>query len=102
MAGQHIEREARYAATKLTPLQRKEYIRRLYNAGYSESQIAKAVGLSKSGTHWIIQDLKGKPRVTTRVMCEGCWQDFPKTQLNDNGLCPDCRPRTPELPAIGY
>lgn len=85
------DREAQYAATKLTPLQRREYIRRLYNAGYSERRIAEIVGLSKTGTHWIIEDLKGHKRTTSRGMCEGGWHDVPLADLDHSGLCPKCR-----------
>lgn len=90
MAG-HIEREAQYAKTQLTPAQRREYIRRLYNAKYTERRIAEIVGMSKTGVHWIIEDLKGKKRTTTRVTCEGCWEDFNKAELDHNGLCQNCR-----------
>jgi AraC-like DNA-binding protein len=84
------EREARAAALGMTPTQLRARIRKLFNAGWSERRIAKAVGMSKTGVHWQIQALKGIPRTTSRSMCESCWDDWPLADL-DGGLCPECR-----------
>jgi transcriptional regulator with XRE-family HTH domain len=90
--GQHIEREARYEATGLSPAQRKEYVRQLMNRGWSERQIASRLGIGASTAHYICAELKGRPRQSVSLrMCEGCWGDFPKDQLGPTGLCPECR-----------
>jgi hypothetical protein len=90
MAG-HIDREARYAATGMTPVQVRARIAKLHNAGWSERRIAAATGYSKTGVHWIIQSLKGIPRTTSRGMCESCWDDCDLAILHEHdGLCLEC------------
>jgi len=92
MAGQKMEREARFEATGLTPAQRLEYVRRRVNAGWSERQIARALGVCPATAHHLVHEVRtGQKRVSIRqAMCEGCWEDFPAKQLNRDGLCPDC------------
>lgn len=84
--------EARYEATGLTPATRLDYVRRLVAAGYSERRVAKALGVCNATAHHLVHEVRtGRKRVTVVVeMCEGCWQDFPRDQLNRDGLCPEC------------
>jgi FixJ family two-component response regulator len=94
MPGQKLEREARAKLTGLTQTQRKEYVRRLVNAGYSERQIAKAIGMSTGGTHYLVAEIKGhKRQAVTVAMCEQCWEDKPLTQLNHDRICTECAPQ---------
>lgn len=79
-------------AGEVTFAERDATIRRLLAAGCSERQIAKAIGMSNSGTHYLVAAIKGHPRrVVDLDCCDGCWEDFPRDQLVV-GLCPDCRP----------
>jgi rubredoxin len=91
MAGQHIEREARYVQTGLSPAERDKYVWEQHHRGVSFQKIGDHLGMSKSACKYIFDRLSGTPRQSVSLdMCEGCWQDFPKSQLDDN-LCPDCR-----------
>jgi hypothetical protein len=99
MAGQHIEREARYAATGLTPAQRDKLIWEWHNRGYSFQKIGDHLKMSKSAVKYIFDRLSGTPRVQTGKqsdMCQGCWGSFPRNQLNSDGLCPECTAAAPE------
>jgi hypothetical protein len=100
MAGQHIEREARAAATGLTPVQRDKYIVQWKNAGHSFSQIGKRLGMSKSAVKYRYDAAAlGKSRQARQVdMCQGCWEGFYRDQLNEAGLCPKCAAGAPEKP----
>ena len=90
VTGQHIEREARYALTKMTPVQRTDYVRRAVAASWSERQIARALGMAPSSIHYIVEAVKGRPHKTAqRAICAGCGRRFPVVQLDD-GLCQDC------------
>jgi hypothetical protein len=84
----------------MTPPQRRAYVRKLVLRGFSERQIARVIGMSASGTHYLVSEIKGRPRVQTRTkMCEGCWDDFPAAEL-DGGLCPECRGLAPTPPPV--
>jgi FixJ family two-component response regulator len=92
--GQHLDREARAAITNMTPAQRKEYVRKLVLRGFTERQIARAIGMSNSGTHYLVSEIKGRPRSQERMtICQGCWDDHKVSEL-DGGLCVDCRDGT--------
>lgn len=88
MAGQHIDREAAYGRCGMTVAQRDAYVRQLRKRGFKLREIAKVTGLSVSYVGEILTP-RG-PRVRTKF-CEGCWGDFPSTELNRDGLCPECR-----------
>jgi rubredoxin len=99
MAGQHIERQARYAATGLTPAQRDQFIWEWHRAGKSFAQIGKHLGMSKSACKYIFDRLSGTPRVQKQsAMCQGCWDSFYRDQLNSDGLCPECSEGVGEKP----
>jgi hypothetical protein len=90
MAGR-IEREARVTQTGATDLQRDEIVWELKRKGYSYAQIGKHLGMSKSACKYIFDRLNGHPRQTASIdMCQSCWRDFPKKQLNAAGLCSKC------------
>jgi hypothetical protein len=92
MAGQHIEREARYEKTRMSPAKRDEMILALYRRGVSEAKIAARVGLSTGGTHYAIRRLTGRARVQVKwVTCESCWDEHLPEELDRNGLCVECR-----------
>jgi DNA-directed RNA polymerase specialized sigma24 family protein len=88
---QKLTWEARTELTGLSPLQREELVRKLVKAGWSERQIAKWLGIAASTAHYAVAAVKGRPRQSRRVMmCEGCWEDFPASELV-GGLCAECR-----------
>jgi hypothetical protein len=90
MAGQHIEREARYEQTRLSPAQRDATVWDLKHRGYSYAQIGKRLGMSKSACKYIFDRLSGTPRIQKQsAMCQGCWRDVYRDQLT-NSLCPEC------------
>jgi DNA-binding NarL/FixJ family response regulator len=92
MASAHQEREALYERTGLTAPQRDQLIISLRRKGKTQEQIARATGLTQSGVHRAILRLAGKPRRTTASyeMCEACWRDVPKDQINRDGICQGC------------
>jgi hypothetical protein len=91
MAGQHMEREARYAQTGLTPVQRDQVIWEWHRRGVSYAAIGKRLGMSKSACKYIYDRLDGKPRQQIRYrMCEECLRTFPKDQLTADRLCSEC------------
>jgi hypothetical protein len=99
MAGQHIEREARWAQTGLSPVQRDERVWELKHKGYSYAQIGKHLGMSKSACKYIFDRLNGHPRQTASIdMCQECWRDFPKRELGAAGLCSECAGTAGEKP----
>jgi DNA-binding transcriptional regulator LsrR (DeoR family) len=90
MAGQHIEREARYATTGATDSQRDELIWKLHQQGWKQRQIANHVGLTQPGVKHAIDRLMGKKRIQTKYnVCDGCYLTFPADQLTE-GLCTEC------------
>jgi hypothetical protein len=93
MAGAHEEREALAARTGMTGYERDRLIASLDRKGWSQTRIAGYVGLTQSGVHRALRRLAGKPRSVSvgLDMCEGCWGDVRKDQLNHDGLCPQCR-----------
>lgn len=92
MAGQHIEREARVAQTGLTLTQRDQVVRDLKHRGYSFQKIGDHLGMSKSAIKYIYDRLSGNPRQQRQSdMCQGCWGEFFRDQLNIDGLCSECR-----------
>jgi hypothetical protein len=96
MAGQHIEREARYAATGLTPAQRDQLIWTLHRRGVSYEKIGKRLGMSKSACKYIFDRLSGISRVQKQSdMCQGCWGSFSRDQLNRDSLCTECSESAP-------
>lgn len=99
MAGQHIEREARVAATGLTDTQRDRLILHWHNAGHSFGVIGKRLGMSKSASKYRYDAANGKPRQARQVgMCQKCWEGFYRDQLNSDGLCPKCSAGASEKP----
>jgi hypothetical protein len=85
-------RDARYARTGLTDMQRDQRILQLAAAGYPQRVIAKDLQMSQTAVCHILGRLHGNPRrVVSLGMCEGCWEDFPKVDLDASGLCPTCR-----------
>ena|ERR1700722_1932498 len=100
MAGQHIEREARYAATGLSDTQRDKLISQWHNAGHSFAQIGKRLGMSKSAVKYRFDAANGIPRQARQVdMCQKCWEGFYRDQLNSDGLCPKCSAGASEKPS---
>lgn len=94
MAGQHIEREARYAQTGLTSGERDKLILQLNAKGYSQAKIGRYLGLTQPAIHYALQRLSGtapRKKSVRMDMCEGCWDDFPADQLNGDGLCSACQ-----------
>jgi predicted transcriptional regulator len=64
----------------------------LANAGYSQRAVGKYLGLSQTAVCHRLGAMRGNPRrVVVRDICDGCWEDFPKEQLDANHLCPQCR-----------
>lgn len=92
MAGAHVEREHRYVATGMTPLERDALIWALRRKGWSQAKIAHRLGMTQPGIHYALVRLAGKQRPQTQGldMCEGCWQDVPRDQLDRDGLCGQC------------
>jgi transcriptional regulator with XRE-family HTH domain len=89
--GAHIPREDLFERTGLTAPERDKLILALRRKGKTQQQIARATGLTQSGVHRAITRLAGEPRRTTAYdMCEACWADVPKDQLNRDGLCQGC------------
>jgi hypothetical protein len=101
MAGQHIEREARFEQTGISPAQRETYVWEQHNRGVSYEKIGKRLGMSKSAVKYIFDRLSGHPRqpATASDMCQGCWSDFPKSKLNAAGLCDACAGTAVEKPS---
>jgi hypothetical protein len=98
MAGQHIEREARWAATGMTQAQRDKLIWEWHNRGVPYSKIGQHLGMSKSAVKYRFDALNGRPRQQRQVdMCQGCWDGFYRDQLT-NGLCPKCSTSAAEKP----
>jgi len=64
MAGQHIEREARYETTGLTTLQRDEVILKLRRKGWTQTKIARYLGMTQPAVHYALLRLAGKKRRT--------------------------------------
>ncbi len=93
MAGGHIEREARYTATGLSPAQRDERIWQLYHLGWSQRQIMKQVGMTQAGVSHALKRLKGiaRKRATYRMCAGECGDNYPIEQLDVHGLCGECR-----------
>ena len=93
MAGQKIDREARFALTGMTGVQRDQFVWDARHRGLSYAQIGAQLGMAKSAVKYIFDRLNGHPRQTTPMdVCDGCWRDLPKAQLNRDGLCEECRP----------
>lgn len=91
MAGSHIEREARYAKTGLTGVQRDELILQLRRRGWAQHKIATHLGMTQPAVKYALDRLAGKKRNrTSYAMCEGCGRNFPKEQVNNDGLCEGC------------
>ena len=66
MSGQHIEREARYAQTGMTGLQRDQLIWELHRRRWSQAKIAKQVGMTQPAVKYALDRLAGKPRRATQ------------------------------------
>jgi hypothetical protein len=92
MAGAHVPREDLYEATGLTSPERDQLIISLRRKGKTQQQIARATGLTQSGVHRALMRLAGKRRRATASLelCEGCWDETPRSRLNRDGLCPAC------------
>jgi DNA-binding NarL/FixJ family response regulator len=91
MAGQHIEREARYEQTGMTGLQRDQLILRLRSRGYSQAKIAHHLGMTQQAISYALMRLAGKSRrYSTTEVCDGCQRSFPKEQINIDGFCAGC------------
>lgn len=91
MAGQHIEREARYAATGMTAPQRDKLIVQLRQKGWPQHKIATHLGMTQPAVKYALDRLAGKKRQRTNYeMCDGCGRSFPKDQVNRDGLCENC------------
>jgi transcriptional regulator with GAF, ATPase, and Fis domain len=90
--GQHIEREARYSTTGLSPVERDELIRTLANKGWNQSRIARKLGMTQPGVKYAIQRLQGQARNRAKYrMCGGwCGENFAMDQLNSDGFCSEC------------
>jgi hypothetical protein len=93
MAGGHIERSSRAEQTGTTELQRDTLILALKKRGWTLKKIGQhpQVKMTAPGVHYALKRLTGKQRVQTHlVVCEGCWCDVQRGQLNRDGLCPEC------------
>lgn len=91
MGGQHIERQARYEQSGVTTAERDRIIAALHNRGYSQRQIAKHLGITQPAVHYRLLHLAGKERNRARYdMCDSCGENVEKTELNADGLCPEC------------
>lgn len=91
MAGAHIEREARFAATGMNTVQRDELILQLRQKGWAQHKIAKQLQMSQPAVKYALDRIAGKQRKRTNyAMCEGCGRNFPKDQVNRDGLCEAC------------
>ncbi|MDT5366636.1 MAG: hypothetical protein QOC62_1067 [Mycobacterium sp.] len=64
MSGQHIEREARYAQTGMTGLQRDQLIWDLRRRGWTQAKIAKYLSMTQPAVKYALDRLMGKPRRT--------------------------------------
>jgi hypothetical protein len=62
MAGQHIEREARFELTGMTDLQRDRTILNLYRRRWPQRDIAAALGMTPAAIKYAIDRLTGTPR----------------------------------------
>lgn len=90
MAGAHDDRESVAGRLGLTPMQRDQLIWTWHHQGYSLSQIAKQVGMSKQGVSYALGRIAGKPRVQTSYdVCDECGGTFPQDEVVD-GLCGEC------------
>lgn len=82
MAGAHIEREARYAATGLSPVERDELIVKLRNKGWTQAKIAARLGMTQPGVLQALRRIAGIPRKPSKrpddyaaenhLQCTGC------------------------------
>lgn len=92
MAGQHIERQARYEETGMTSVTRDQLILRLRRKGWTIQRIANHVGLTTPAVHYALKRLTGvkRNRAPAVEMREGCWDDVPAGGLNRDGLCAVC------------
>lgn len=91
MAGQHIEREARYATTGMTGPQRDQLIIELRRRGWAQHKIAKQLGITQPAVKYALDRLAGKKRQRTNYeICDGCGNSFPRDQVNRDGLCEGC------------
>jgi hypothetical protein len=98
MAGQHIEREARYNQTRLSPVERGQLMLELKARGWPLQKIADhpQIQMTKPGVHYALKRLTGQKRVqVTYDTCDGCWNSVDKKQLNIDGLCSECRGDAP-------
>lgn len=88
MAGQHIEREARYEATGMTTEQRKQRIAELHAQRWTQRRIAAELNISQPAVCKAIQRLEGRrPEPAKYGMCVNCWDDG---RLNREKLCAEC------------
>lgn len=90
MAG-HIEREARASQTGMTTVQRDRLILQLRRRGLTQAEIGRRVGMTQPGVKFALDRLAGKAREQRRLdMCDGCWEEYYKDELNGDGLCAEC------------
>jgi DNA-binding NarL/FixJ family response regulator len=93
VAGQHIEREARYESTRLTTDQRDQTIWNLHRRGWTQRQIAKHLKMTQPAVKYAIDRLADKKRRRDSYeVCDGCGASFAKNKIDRDGLCRDCRP----------
>lgn len=91
MAGQNINRTARYELTGLTDQQRDVQILKLSRAGWTQVQIAKKFGIAQSAVHYSLLRSRGIKRKTYRYeACDGCGSNFAPSELVDF-FCKECR-----------
>jgi hypothetical protein len=92
MAGARIPDEDTYERDGMTAPQRDRLIMSLRRKGYSQAKIAARLHMTQPGVKYAIDRISGKARRPSvpMDMCEGCWADKPRNQLNVDGLCEAC------------
>jgi hypothetical protein len=94
MAGERIPLEDQFERDGITQAQRDQLIWKLRRKGWSQARIGAhpQVRMTQVGVKYVCDRLAGKPRKQSvpMDMCEGCWADKPKNQLNHEGICPAC------------
>jgi hypothetical protein len=67
--------EARYEASRRTDAQRDAQIMKLWRRGWDYRRIAAATGISKSGAHYAVARLRGRPRKRSDMHDTDGWDE---------------------------